>query len=482
MLYNRISTSGRRTGLRVLVLLVSLASLLAVPSCSGTGPSRDGAIRHVIFISLDTTRTDHIGCYGNDWARTPHLDQLARESILLLNYRTVVSATLPSHLSLLTGNYPHTHGVVSNGYLVNPENLMLAEILGDAGFHTAGFLGSFALESRFRFNQGFDHFDENFDIEVGTFGADQNQRSAETVTDAVISHLEGRSGKERLFLFIHYFDAHAPHTPPPPFDTMYGPGGVTDIPGAEPGAGGRPSLDEQFNRARRAYAGEVSYMDDQLGRLFDYLRQSGILDQSMLVVTSDHGENIGEHGGMISHGWSTYETEMDAVGIIRLPGADRAGTEIPGVTASIDVLPTVLHCLEMPQPPGIDGQPIPLDKDTANTPPCIRFGEAVRAPGDADLPPAQWPNFAKMVCVWDGDFKYQMSLYRKDQALYDLSRDPHEIRNLLRTGDPRWKSKADELRKRLGTWNREADPLPSRFDPEQLADTTRRLKALGYLE
>jgi len=178
----------------------------------------------VIFISLDTTRPDHIGCYGNDWVRTPRLDELARESILLLNYRTVVSATLPSHLSLLTGNYPHTHGVVSNGYMVNSENVMLAEILGDAGFHTAGFLGSFALESRFHFDQGFDHFDENFDIEVGTFGADQNQRSAETVNNAVFRYLEDRSVDERLFLFIHYFDPHAPHTPPPPYDTLYGPG------------------------------------------------------------------------------------------------------------------------------------------------------------------------------------------------------------------------------------------------------------------
>jgi arylsulfatase A-like enzyme len=479
MSYNCISTDAGRTGLFLLLLLASLAALFG---CPGARSQTDDQIRHVIFISLDTTRPDHIGCYGNDWARTPCLDQLARESVLLLNHRTVVSATLPSHLSLLTGNYPHTHGVVSNGYLVNPENLMMAEILEDAGFHTAGFLGSFALESRFHFDQGFDHFDEDFDVRVGTFGADQNQRSARMVTDAVINHLQGRGGEERLFLFIHYFDPHAPHTPPPPFDTMYGPDGATDVPGAAPGDGGGPPLGEKFNRARRSYAGEISYMDDQLGRLIDHLRESGILDRSMLVVTSDHGENIGEHGGMISHGWSTYGTEMDAVGLIRLPGAARAGMEITGLTASIDILPTVLDRLEMPAPPGIDGQRIELDNAAAPAPPRVRFGEAVRAPGNAEMPPAGWPNFAKMVCVWDGDFKFQMSLYRKDQALYDLSRDPHETRNLLRTGDPRWQHKAEELRRLLGVWNRAADPLPSRFDPEQLADTTRRLKALGYLE
>jgi len=185
---------------------------------------------------------------------------------------------------------------------------------------------------------------------------------------------------------------------------------------------------------------------------------------------------------MISHGWSTYETEMDAVGIIRLPGADRGGTRISGLVASIDILPTVLRCLKMPVPPGLDGEPVDLENANSTESPRIRFGEAVRAPGSTEMPPARWPNFAKMVCTWEGNLKYQVSLYRKYEALFDLSRDPHETRNLLRTADPRWEKKGEEMRGRLADWTRKADPLSSRFDPEQLADTTRRLKALGYLE
>ncbi len=215
-----------------LSLFAVAAALILFSTCSAVDdPGEDGA-RHVILISLDTTRTDFIGCYGNDWVRTPRLDGLAAESVRLARHRTVVPVTLPSHLSLLTGTYPHTHGVTGNGYMVDPANLMLAEILRAEGFHTAGFLGSFALAGRFRFAQGFDHFDENFDIAVGTLGADQEQRDAATVTDAVLDYLEGRDGHERLFLFVHYFDAHAPHFAFPPYDRLYGPGGTVEIPAA----------------------------------------------------------------------------------------------------------------------------------------------------------------------------------------------------------------------------------------------------------
>jgi choline-sulfatase len=465
-----------------LSLFAVAAALILFSTCSAVDdPGEDGA-RHVILISLDTTRTDFIGCYGNDWVRTPRLDGLAAESVRLARHRTVVPVTLPSHLSLLTGTYPHTHGVTGNGYMVDPANLMLAEILRAEGFHTAGFLGSFALAGRFRFAQGFDHFDENFDIAVGTLGADQEQRDAATVTDAVLDYLEGRDGHERLFLFVHYFDAHAPHFAPPPYDRLYGPGGTVEIPAAMLVDTGRPEADDRLNRMRHAYAGEVSYMDEHVGRLLDGLRQRGILDRALLAVTSDHGENLGDHGGMISHGWSTYQTEMDAVGIIRLPGAAGGGAVVSRVTSNIDILPTILEQLGLPIPPAVEGSPIDLAGGGEPPETSVRFGEAARAPTDAELPASSWPNFSKMACVWEGPLKYQMSLHRRAQALFDLERDPGETRNLLATGDPAWERKARELRDRLRAWGRQADPLPSEFEREQIEDTRRRLKALGYLE
>lgn len=169
------------------------------------GPTYKGPVRHVILISLDTTRRDHFGCYGNPWIRTPNMDALSAESILFTDYSTVVSTTLASHTSLFTGKYPHAHGVPRNGFMVNTENKMIAEILQDAGFRTVGFPGSFALDSRFDFAQGFDYYDEDFDILVGTGGVDQNQRNAEKVTNSVIHYLEEDGTGRNLFLFVHYF-------------------------------------------------------------------------------------------------------------------------------------------------------------------------------------------------------------------------------------------------------------------------------------
>jgi len=467
---------------RLISTLCSAAmALFLISACFSPEAPGTSQARHVIIVSLDTTRTDFIGCYGNHWIRTPRLDGLAAESVRLASHRTVVPVTLPSHLSLFTGTYPHTHGVTGNGYMVDPGNLMLTEILRAEGFHTAGFLGSFALDSRFRFAQGFDHFDEDFDIAVGTLGADQEQRDAATVTDAVLDYLDGRKNDERLFLFVHYFDPHAPHFAPPPYDQWYGPGAKVQIPKEMLVETGRPEADERINRMRHAYAGEISYMDEHVGRLLDGLRERGILDRTLLAVTSDHGENLGDHGGMVSHGWSTYQTEMDAVGILRLPGAARGGTVIHRVTSNIDILPTILEQLGLPVPPVVEGQPIDL---AGGEPPgtTVRFGEAARAPADIELPASAWPNFGKMACVWEGALKYQMSLYRRDQALFDLARDPGETRNLLATGDVAWQRKARELRDRLRAWNREADPRPSAFEREQIDDTRRRLKALGYLE
>lgn len=468
----------RWSGLTIPLAALAIVLLFA---CSPAEQPAGGSARHVVLISLDTTRTDFIGCYGNDWIRTPRIDELAAASVRLASHRTVVPVTLPAHVSLLTGTYPHTHGVPGNGYMVAPGNLMLAEILRAEGFHTAGFLGSFALDSRFRFAQGFDHFDEAFDIAVGTLGADQEQRDARSVTNAVLEYLDGRDDDERLFLFVHYFDAHAPHFAPPPYDRLYGPGRAVQIPAGMLVDTGRPDADDRLNRMRHAYAGEVSFMDEHLGRLLDGLRERGILDRALLAVTSDHGENLGDHGGMISHGWSTYQTEMDAVGLIRLPGAAGGGTVVRRVTSNIDILPTILEQLGLPVPPAVEGEAIDFGGGEGPAP-SVRFGEAARAPTDARLPASAWPNFNKMACVWKGPLKYQVSLYRREQALYDLERDPGETRNLLAADDEAWKRKAQELRNRLKAWNRQADPLPSEFEREQIEDTRRRLRALGYLE
>jgi hypothetical protein len=164
-------------------VLTGVALISCLAACADR-PAAEQAARHVVVISMDTARADHFGFLGNENRYTPRLDELAGESITLTDYLTVAPTTLASHTSLFTGRYPHHHGTPRNGFMVHRENEMLAELLKRIGFHTAGFAASFALSDRFDFAQGFDHYDERFDVLIGQPGVDQNQRSAADTTIA----------------------------------------------------------------------------------------------------------------------------------------------------------------------------------------------------------------------------------------------------------------------------------------------------------
>jgi arylsulfatase A-like enzyme len=276
--------------------------------------------RHVIVISFDTLRVDHLGFMGNDWIRTPRLDSLAETSIVFEDHQTVVPTTLASHSTIFTGNHPHHHGTPGNGWMVNSKNDMLAEVLKRAGFVTAGFVASFALESRFGFAQGFDHYSEEFDVLVGERAADQNHRSAEAVTNSVLEYLDAEPTPENLFLFIHYFDPHHPYSETGSFVDLYA---NADIPLVVHPARRKERL--RALRLARRYAAEVSYLDHHVGRLLLGLQVRGILDDSILVVTSDHGENFIEHGKSFNHGLTVYEPAMRSLWLMRMPRGEKGG-------------------------------------------------------------------------------------------------------------------------------------------------------------
>jgi arylsulfatase A-like enzyme len=477
-----------RPGLAIRAFGLVVAAVLPLVGSTGCARHEVDAgprARHVVLISLDTTRADQLGLYGNPTVRTPHLDRLAAESIVLDDFMTVVPTTLASHVSLFTGKYPHTHGTPRNGFLVHEQNVMLAEILRERGFATAGFAASFALDSRFQLAQGFDHWDERFERfawQEGHLG--QNERSAESVTGAVLDWLDRDGVPERLFLFAHYFDPHTPYEAPPPWDTLYDPSGREGLPDwvtvrreglVRPG-----SENEIAARLARQYAAEISYMDHHVGRLLDGLRERGILDEALLVVTSDHGENFWEHGAVFDHGWTTYQTTMRGVGIIRLPGAGLAGSRIGGVAASIDVLPTVLAQLGIPAPDGIDGEAIDLARSVAEPLDRVRFGQATK-PWQAVETDPRWTNMAKARCVRAGKYKLVQVPYAGLEELYDLEADPAEEVDLLADPATAAGTPAGRLREELEAWAASARPLPSRFDPSQRDETIERLRALGYL-
>jgi len=445
--------------------------------------------RHVIFISLDTTRPDHIGCYGNPWISTPNLDRLAGESILFTQYMTVVPTTLPSHTSLFTGKYPHHHGNPQNGYMVNKDNVMLTEILKGAGYQTLGFIGSFALDSRFDFAQGFDYYDQSYERFVGEGKFTEHERSAQSVTRSVINRLNSMPAEDPLFLFVHYFDPHKPFEPPPPYDHMYLWEGADK---SSPGEGITVSYscphslsDENWQLSKQAalgYAGEISYMDHHLGELLTYLQQKGILDNAILVVTSDHGENFWEHMPYFHHGTSLYQTSMHAVCMIRLPDAQQGGTVVNLPLSSIDILPAVLAYLDLPAPDGIDGRRFDVNRCAATIGDRVVYGQAtLTSPWKVPDVSSGWQHTNKARCVRSGNLVYMETPYASREELYDLSSDPYEQNNLMGSPTSQIASVARGLKQKLETWVASADPLESFPEKARREETVEKLKALGYL-
>jgi len=412
---------------------------------------------------------------------------------------------------LMTGSWPHTHGVVRNGFVVNQGNVMLAEVLREAGMHTAAFLGSFALERRFAFHQGFDYYDEEFDQLVTPDGNyDQNQRLAENVTAAALRHVDRleKGERERLFLFVHYFDPHAPYGAPlpeagPPTSmqdveaavrlrqrALIGQeighagsinGGFLGAARALVGRGGGEPLDAD-RRLAEAYAGEVAYLDHCLGQLLSGLEERGILDEAVVVVTADHGETFWEHHDFWNHGLWVHQTTVHVPLLIALPDGRGAGLEIDTPVSTIDVLPTLCHLLDLELPeraegvtlvPALDGEPHargPVFCE-ATQPWKMARGEG-RAWANSRLPQA-----ARM-----GPWKFVRSRYNSVEQLFHLEQDPGETDNLLasRPADPALQERVRQMRALLTEWTRGADPLPSHFDSSQMAETLQRLKGMGY--
>ncbi|MBI5710693.1 MAG: sulfatase [Candidatus Eisenbacteria bacterium] len=477
----RRALAGRTLAAWLAAALAAVCLILGIPSCARRNGARP---RHVILISLDTARADHFGFLGNPAVRTPRLDAIARESIVFEDCMTAAPSTLASHTSLFTGKYPHHHGVPRNGFMVNRENQMLPEILKQAGFRTAGFAGSFSLDSRFDFAQGFDHYDEEYDVFVGEGGADQNQRPAEAVNAAVKRYLDQTGVPDHLFLFVHYFDPHQPYAAPAPFDTLYDPAGRKGLPTMRE-LKKSPALTAEAREgfARRfemQYASEITYLDHHLGRLLDDLRERGILEDALLVITSDHGENLWDHPAQFDHGHTVYQSTMRAVCVMRLPRGESGGTRRKQLISNVDVLPTLLGELGLDPPRGIDGERVRLREPEAPLASRTRFGQATKPWQEVETDP-RWTNLRKSRCVCQGRFKLIQTPWLGTEELYDLGSDPDERTDLLKDPSPRVAALAASLRRKLEHWAASAKPLPSRFEPAQQEETIRRLKSLGYI-
>jgi len=307
---------------RCLAAFAVLAIAAIGPGCAG-GPGAKPP-HNLLLITVDTLRADRLSCYDPAHVRTPTMDRLAASGWVFTQAFSHVPLTLPAHTSLLVGRTPPAHGVRDNGrFVVPPELQTLAELLQARGYATGAFVGGYPLHSRFGLAQGFDTYDDRFAAVPGV-GREFAESRAGTVIDKALAW----AGEQRTpwFLWVHLYDPHDPYEPPEPFLSRF-----KDSP----------------------YDGEVAYVDETLGRLFAVLKEKGRLDDTVIVLTADHGESLGDHGEL-THGFLTYNPVLWVPLILSAPGLEPGRSD--ETVAHIDVFPTVCDLLLVPKPDGLQGR------------------------------------------------------------------------------------------------------------------------------
>jgi choline-sulfatase len=418
---------------------------------AASAPSRSGPER-VLLVTIDTLRADHVGAYGARGARTRTLDALAKRGVRFETAIAPTPLTLPSHSSLLTGLEPDALGVHANAIFRLEDGIpTLAEGFRAGGFATAGFVSSVVLDRSYGVARGFEDYDDAMGFRRTTPGGGLAERTADQVVDAVLAWLD--AAPERFFLWVHFYDPHADYAPP----AAYQPDPAR-IPRPPPDA----SFYEKTTTAMRPfYAAEIAFADAELGRLLDALEARFPNGDTLVAVTSDHGESLGEHGEL-THTLSVYDATQH-VPLILAGGGLPAGRVVAAPVRLIDVAPTLLAAAGLPPLPETDG---------VDLHPWIR-GE--RSDGlDAyveTLATRVDYGWSPVLGLRTPTVKY---LRVPRPELYDLAADPAELDNLA-ASDP---ARVAELDAALSA--RLADARPVRPQAPDQGDRAL-LESLGYV-
>jgi len=325
--------SGSSISHRTARTAAALSVLALLGACGGHEDAPEA--KSVLLVTLDTTRADVLSGDAPSRALAPRIAGLSENGVRFPRAYTVAPLTLPAHASLLTGLVPPRHGVRENGLAALPDSAStLAELLAARGFDTAAFVSSLVLDRGFGLDQGFARYDQP-ELAPRAAGEPVLERPASASAHAAATWLERHDRTRPFFLWVHLYDAHVPYTPAP----------------------------EHLARAHGdAYRGEVAALDDAVGVLLDALEKNGLDSRTMVVLTADHGESLGEHGEP-THGALCYEATVRVPLLLHFPGEPpKPG---PARFASlVDVVPTLLGRLELPVPAGLDG----MDLFAANAP------------------------------------------------------------------------------------------------------------------
>jgi arylsulfatase A-like enzyme len=455
-----------------------LLALLGLTLWGAPADPPDGA-PNILLITVDTLRADHVSSYGYHLKTTPNIDRLASEGVRFDNTYAVVPLTGPSHFSMFTGRYPQEHGARINGVAV-PENskwLALPQMLRKFGYNNAAFVSAWPLTSRLTgLNRWFGHYDEDLTRSYRVF---TSMRFAEDVTPRAIQWLR-QNPKKPFFLWVHYFDPHEPYHLRERFAS---PEKLADPPAGLP----QPSA-EMRDRIHR-YDSEVGYMDHYVGKLLESVDELGLRDSTLVALTSDHGESLGEHG-YVGHGRRLTENTMQVPLVFRYPGKIEAGQVIRENITLLDLTPTLLDFTVADR---LAQDQIPISFAGMSLAPAMTAGEELPQRPIRYVTFGGKKAFAPRWLSWmwvagetrmplrvgetEGTRKMVWSPRAQELTVYDLSADAYEL-------DP------DVFAKNDRTYERETPQIQRWFDSTNLEDAettlserdTEILKSLGYVQ
>ncbi|RPJ64399.1 MAG: hypothetical protein EHM24_23005, partial [Acidobacteria bacterium] len=394
-------------------------------SAPATGP--------VVLVSIDTLRPDHLPAYGYGKVKTPAIDALAADGSVFEKAYAHSPLTLPSHVALLSGQLPFDNGVRDNaGFLVPPRLRLLPDVLGDRGWETAGVVSSFLLRGETGLARAFDFYDSDLGPALPGSLLPRVERPGLESFEIARRWMDGQESP-RFFLFFHVHEPHAPYRPP-----------------------------ERFS-AYEPYDGEIAAADEIVGRLTAYLAGRGWYDQSTIVLVSDHGEGLGEHGES-EHGLFLYDATIRVPLIVKLPGREGAGRRISTPVQHVDLAPTILDWLGAPRPSGLDGRSLRR---------LLDGGRDTLAEGpfySESLYPRYQFGWSELYALTDGRYRY---VEAPAPELYDLESDPAQLENLA-SDDP---AAVEALRDALADLGTRTVAAPGHVGE---ADALR-FQAFGYL-
>jgi arylsulfatase A-like enzyme/Flp pilus assembly protein TadD len=387
----------------------------------------------IVVISIDTLRADHLPAYGYRKVKTPAIDALAADGVVFERAYSHAPQTLPAHASLLSGRLPFEHGVRDNiGFAVKPGERLLPQLLRDRGYSTAGIVSAYVLRKETGINQGFELFDDEMPPASPELTIGQVQRDG-AVSEAIAERWLGKTGSSRAFLFLHLYEPHKPYAPPERFAEY------------EP------------------YDGEIAYADELIGRLIKYLKSHQLYDRSTIVLLSDHGEGLGDHGEQ-EHGLFVYDEAIHVPLIVKQEGNARAGHRVSDLVQHIDLVPTILDLVKAPVPGNLRGRSLkPVLEGTGRLPEPTVYSEALYA--------RYHFGWSELMALTDERYRY---IKAPREELYDLQRDSNERHNIAdQRPQARQALKLALDRLAAGT----TIQGPSEVSPE----ARERLQALGYV-